>query len=179
MITAEQLNVVAERKAAAYLKTHLRDTLMKVVYGPPELKLTAKLDDLLARNGTWCLSFRGQIFKNSLYVNTPLPPSIPRVQASVAGAMTTWFLAHTKLEEEKLLAGGSLTAVLNAVSDHHDFYKIFPECMHDALREFFLFATLSTNPRPLTEAELTELISKQDPYLQLFKQRMVRTLVSN
>lgn len=184
MMTAEGLKALAERKAAAHFKMDLRKVLMEVVYGPPLEKLQAQLDELITANGNptgnfWCMSFRGRVFRHSLYLTTPLPGLVPRPHKSVAPHMQAWLPKLITLEQEQLLSGGAITAVLNSVGTH-DYLTVFPECLHSTLLEF-----MATNPpqpkaaRPLTVEQLADLQSQQGPYIALLQQRMLWTLISS
>ena len=184
MMTAEGLNALAERKAAAHFKVDLRKVLMEVVYGPPLEKLQHELDALItadaaqAGNG-WCMSFRGRTWRHSLYLNMALPPLVPRPSKRALLGMQAWLPKLIALEQEQLLSGGAVTAVLNSVGTH-DYLTVFPECLHSTLLEF-----MGANPpqpkaaRPLTAEQLADLQSQQGPYIALLQQRMLWHLISS
>lgn len=184
MITPEAREALAERKAAAHFKADLRKVLMDVVYGPPLEKLQLQLDDLLAENLRytgigWGVSFRGRLFRHSMYLTATLPLVVPRPHKNVAPYMQAWLTKMVALEQEQILSGGAVTAVLNSVGTH-DYLKVFPECLHSTLLEF-----MGANPpqpkaaRPLTPEQLADLQTQQGPYIALLQQRMLWHLISS
>jgi hypothetical protein len=157
---------------------------MEVVYGPPLEKLQAQLDELMTDNAThtgigWCISFRGRVFMHSMYPTAKLPPLVPRPHRSVAPRMQVWLTKMVTLEQEQLLSGGAVTAVLNSVGTH-DYLTVFPECLHSTLLDFMAASPPQPKAaRSLTPKQLADLQSQQGPYIALLQQRMLWSLISS
>lgn len=159
------------------LKVMLRDHLMLVVYTDPEAKLQAQLDDLLIKNGVWCVSFRGRIWTMSTHKAVPLPAVVPRPAKSYLPDFAAWLPAWLELEEEKRLASGAITAVLNAVTDWEDYFELLPACLHEALKQALVLFVPDPKAKALPTDRMAAIKAQQGPYLSLLQQRMVLTLI--
>lgn len=162
-------------------KVKLRDTLMQGIYGPPLESMQAELDNLVLRNGQFTsgfISFRGRTWCHSLYQNAREPAVVARPTKLNLAPMAAWHEEMLEIEAEMRLAAGSLTAVLNAVHDPEDLFKVFPECLHQVLREFLTSTPMQPPFRTLTDEQIAELKAKQSQYLSLLQQRLMRTLIN-
>jgi hypothetical protein len=80
-----------------------------------------------------------------------------------------------EFEEEEHYVLGFFNQVLNASTKLEDYLKIFPECLHSALKK--MFAPFPEYPGSLEDSVIAEIIKKNKKPISLIKQRMVLNLL--
>ena len=160
-------------------KQQIKDLLYAFLYAPVQQQFKHRLDALITRNtviqGATHKSF---IYKGIVYAcdSSPVPRRMNRLAIQLVPDMDEYLADLKQLNDKEVpYVVGFINQVLNASNDLHDYLRVLPKSLHPPIQK--LIDSCPYRTKKLTDAEVQEMQSRNQHYIDLVKQRMVTNLL--
>lgn len=160
-------------------KSQIKDMLYAFLYAPVQRQFKKRLDTLIARNtGITGVSHQSFTYKGHLYSNDPASPprKLTRLVPQLHADMDAYLAELKQLNDREVpYVLGFINQVLNASNDPHDYLRVLPQSLHPPIQK--LIDSCPYRTKKLTDAEVQEMQTKNQQYIDLVKARMVMNLL--
>lgn len=160
-------------------KQQIKDMLYTFLYEPVQRRFKNQLNTLILRNTAIAgVSHQSFTYKGHLYSNDPATPprKLTRLVPQLHADMDAYLAELKQLNDREVpYVLGFINQVLNASNDLHDYLRILPSSLHPPIQK--LIDSCPCRTKKLTDAEVQELQTKNQHYIDLAKQRMVTNLL--
>ena len=158
----------------------IKEELLSFIYKPVREHYVNRLKKIIARNSdihktnNGCFWYRGEIYKAE--ENIVMPRKADQLHESLRPEMDQYISDLDHLQNYELPhVQNFLNQILNATSSFQDYYAIFPESMHQPLKN--LVNTDPCHSHHLDSQQIHNLYKQNLHPIELLKQRMVRNLL--
>ena len=160
-------------------KQQIKDMLYAFLYEPVQRQFKTRLDTLINRNTLISgASHHSFTYKGCFYTNdlTPPPRKMNRLVPQLHADMDAYLADLKQLNDKEVpYVVGFINQVLNASNDLHDYLRVLPKSLHQPIQK--LIDSCPYRTKKLTDAEVQEMQSRNQHYIDLVKQRMVTNLL--
>ena len=161
-------------------KQQIQQRLQALLYTPVEINFQARLNTLIMRN-TLLGGYRHKsfVYKGHVYSSDVEPPPLRqnRLIPQLKADMEEYLRDLESLNKEELpYVMGYITNVLNSSNSIADYLQLFPEAVHQPIRE--LAKSCPCQQKSLSDTAIAEILQKNAKGIDLMKQRMTLNLLS-
>lgn len=160
-------------------KMQIFNSLRDLLYTPITNQMKSKLQDIILRNTLINkYSHKSFTYKNEFYSDdaTPPPRIMNRLHPSLVSDMENYLKEWKALNQEEIFyVMGFISQGLNASNNLQDYLKIFPEPLHQRLRQFSNYPSYCDTH--LSQQKIQMIRDKNEKAISLIKQRMVLNLL--
>lgn len=166
-------------------KQQIKDKVFHFIYDPVYANFQKQLDTIIRKNAQlWVNRQEYMRYRNKIHATSavgpagPYPRKINLCHPGVRPQMRDYLREVDRLNQQEIpYVLGFITQVLNASNSLQDYFKVFPESVHQPIRD--LVHRCNCRTHSLTKAQVTELQEKNQVPLSLMKQRMVLNLLQS
>ena len=160
-------------------KQQIKDMLLDSLYKPVRKHFNERLENLINRNVVLVgASHKSFVYKGKLYTcdSTPPPRRSIRLHPTLKDEVEKYLQELNHLNTTELpYVLGFITHVLNSSNDFCDYFRLFPEALHDPLRK--LVSTCTCRAKKLSEDAVKSIKENNEKAIQIIKERMVLNLL--
>lgn len=160
------------------LKKNMKAWILQIMYVPYHDYCKRSIMVLVYRNqmiqGTQYEMFS---FKGVTYGKVPAGVHVkPKLHPELHPAMLALIEDSKNVhEKERPYVESYIAVALNSSDSAYDWIKLFPECFHAPLQTYI--AGGLTDPPELSDERVVEILTKNQPHIDLMRQRMARNLL--
>lgn len=160
-------------------KQMIKNSLQSFLYEPAAQQFKTRLNTLVIRNSILAgYSHKSLTYKGDLYNcdNTKPPKKMNRIVPQLIPAMEDYLKDLKLLQQEEHYVLGFITQVLNSSNSLQDYLRLLPAAVHRPVEKFI--ASCPCKESKLTEETVLAFRNRNQQYIDLMKQRMVRNLLT-
>lgn len=160
-------------------KQQIKNAIYEFLYAPVTKRFKERLQTIVERNAMLVGSPHMHFMHRGVLYNcdvNPLPRKLNRLHLSLHDVMNAYLRdLHDVENKEAPYVTSYLNQMLNASNYLEDYLRLFPEVIHDPVRQFI--ASCPCKGHALPEEAVDMLQKKNQPIIDMIKRRMVTNLL--